>query len=138
MRDHPSRPAAAGRLGRRSPYPPARMPPPRRPRRSPARWIAPLALVVAGVAVYAVVGGRDSGNGGGSATTQRTTRSPSAKPPRARRARKARSRRYTVKAGDTLSAIASKTGVPLERIQELNPKLDSQALQTGETIKLGP
>ena len=114
------------------------MPPSRRRRRrSPARWIAPLALVVAGVAVYSVVGPNDTRKGGGAATTQRTTRTTSAKGTKVKRAKR-RARRYTVKAGDTLSGIAAKTGVSLVRIQTLNPKLDSQSLQTGETIKLGP
>lgn len=114
------------------------MPPSRRRRRrSPARWIAPLALVVAGVAVYSVVGGGDTRKAGGTATTQRTTRTSPAKGSTAKRTKR-RVRRYTVKAGDTLSGIAAKTGVSLERIQTLNPKLDSQTLQTGETIKLGP
>jgi LysM repeat protein len=109
-----------------------------RPRRhSPARWLAPLALLIAGVAVYSVVH-RDPAGDGTPATTQSTARTTGAKAQRARPAKKAKSRTYTVKAGDTLSAIAGKTGVSLARIQELNPKLDSQTLQTGETIKLGP
>ena len=113
------------------------MPAPRRRRRSPARWLAPLALLIAGVAVYTVVH-RDSSGGSTPTATTSTARTTGTKAQRARRAKKAKSRTYTVKAGDTLSGIASKTGVSLQRIEELNPKLDSQALQTGETIKLGP
>ena len=33
-----------------------------------------------------------------------------------------------MKTGDTLGAIAEKTGVPVEQLQELNPELDPQAL----------
>lgn len=44
---------------------------------------------------------------------------------------------YTVQAGDTLSAIAGKTGVPLATIESLNPGLDPRSLQTGERLKLG-
>ncbi|MEP6953701.1 MAG: LysM domain-containing protein [Solirubrobacteraceae bacterium] len=113
------------------------MPAPRRRRRSPARWLAPLALLIVGVAVYSVVH-RDSAGNGTPASTTSTARTTATTAQRSRRAKKAKSRTYTVKAGDTLSAIAGKTGVSLERIRELNPKLDSQALQTGETIKLGP
>jgi LysM repeat protein len=43
-----------------------------------------------------------------------------------------------VQPGDTLSAIAARTGVALARIQALNPQADTQALQTGQKIKLGP
>ena len=43
---------------------------------------------------------------------------------------------YTVKTGDTLGAIAEKTGVAVERLQELNPELDPQALVSGQKIKL--
>ncbi len=56
---------------------------------------------------------------------------------RARSARKRR-RAYIVKSGDTLSSISIKTGVSLARIQALNPKLDSQSLQTGQRVKLSP
>ena len=81
---------------------------------------------------------RDSSPASTPAATTSTTSTAGTKAQRARRAKKAKSRTYTVKAGDTLSGIAGKTDVSLERIQELNPKLDSQTLQTGETIKLGP
>lgn len=96
-----------------------------------------MALLVAGMAVYSVVHKDSPGTKSPSATTS-TARTTGTKAQRARRAKKAKRRTYTVKAGDTLSGIASKTGVSLQRIEELNPKLDSQALQTGETIKLGP
>ena len=48
----------------------------------------------------------------------------------------ARPRLYTVKAGDTLSAIAGRSGVPLARIQVLNPHLKPTALFIGEKIRL--
>ena len=43
-----------------------------------------------------------------------------------------------MRTGDTLTAIAVRTGVPIARLRELNPELDSDALQTGERIKLRP
>jgi LysM repeat protein len=44
---------------------------------------------------------------------------------------------YTVQAGDSLSAIAHKTGVPLPRLETLNPSLSPPfALQTGERLRL--
>ena len=43
---------------------------------------------------------------------------------------------YTVQTGDTLTAIAHKTGVPLAEILALNPEVDPQILTAGETLKL--
>ena len=43
---------------------------------------------------------------------------------------------YTVKTGDTLAAIAETVGVPVERLLELNPDLDPQALVSGQKIRL--
>jgi LysM repeat protein len=113
-----------------------------RRRRSPARWLVPIALVACAVAVYAVVNATlltDDDQGAtapasqSSTGTTRTTGKGKTSTSRGKRRR-----RYTVKAGDTLSSISAKTGVSLERIQDLNPELDSQALQTGERIKLSP
>ena len=49
---------------------------------------------------------------------------------------KPRPRTAVVRSGDTLSAIASRTGVAVETIQRLNPTVDPQALQTGQRLKL--
>lgn len=43
---------------------------------------------------------------------------------------------YTVQTGDTLTAIAHKTGVPVAEILALNPEVDPQILIAGETLKL--
>ena len=105
--------------------------PPRR-RRSLARLLAPLALIACALAVVLIVSGSrssDDGDGNGStADGQRTTTTDTA--PRKQRAS------YTVKTGDTLGAIAEKTGLTVERLQELNPELDPQALVSGQKIKL--
>ena len=45
-------------------------------------------------------------------------------------------RTYRVQVGDTLGGIADKTGVPLDRIEELNPDVDPQAMTAGQRIKL--
>jgi len=47
-------------------------------------------------------------------------------------------RTYVVQDGDVLSAIAEKTGVPLERIEALNPDVDAQSLHAGQKLKLAP
>jgi LysM repeat protein len=104
-----------------------------RGRRSPARMLAPLALVVAAVAVVLVIQA-SSGSSDGSkhdtasttSTQTQTTQTPH------RRIRPS----YTVKLNDTLDAISQKTGVSVERIQELNPDLDPQNLIVGQKIKL--
>lgn len=43
---------------------------------------------------------------------------------------------YVVKEGDSLSRISEKTGVPLTRIEELNPALDPLSLVPGQRLKL--
>jgi LysM repeat protein len=44
---------------------------------------------------------------------------------------------YTVKAGDTLSEISSRTGVSVPKLAALNPKLNPPyALQTGQRLRL--
>ena len=41
-----------------------------------------------------------------------------------------------VQEGDTLTVIARKNGVPVARIEELNPGVDPQALIPGQELKL--
>jgi LysM repeat protein len=114
-----------------------------RPRRTPLRWLAPLALVACLFAVYSVVDAglstddsattRSSGEGSSTAKGSTTVAE------RSKRKRDSgRARTYTVKPGDTLSSIAEKTGLTLARVQALNPELDSQSLQTGQRVKLSP
>jgi LysM repeat protein len=43
---------------------------------------------------------------------------------------------YRVRLNDTLGLIAEQTGVPVERIEELNPDLDPQNLIVGQRIRL--
>jgi LysM repeat protein len=43
---------------------------------------------------------------------------------------------YIVQPGDTLTGIAEETGVSIERIQQLNPGLDPQILNSGERLRL--
>jgi LysM repeat protein len=102
-------------------------------RRSPVRFLAPIALVGFVIALYVVVSGaNDTGSRGGGATP---AASASATPGKKHKTRKVR-KTYTVKPGDTPSSIAVKTNVPLSQIQALNPKLDDQTLSVGQKIKL--
>ena len=107
-----------------------------RRRRSPTRWLAPVALVTCAVAVYAVVDNtllKNDSSSPGNETTQRST--PTKTTTRKTSATKRR-RSYTVKSGDTLSAISVKTGVSLGTIQRLNPKLDADTLHAGQRVRL--
>lgn len=103
--------------------------------RSPARLVAPIALVAVAIAFLFVVAssGTDGDDGDkASQTTERTRTERAAK----RKPAPRRPATYTVKTGDTLGGIAEKTGLDVERLQVLNPELDPQALVSGQKIKL--
>jgi LysM repeat protein len=110
--------------------------------RSPARFLAPLALLGFVLALLLIVShsSSDGGSGGNDAKTtqeQPTPASASGNGGESSNGGKAKGPRfYTVKVGDTPSAIAEKTGVPLSTIETLNPSLDPQTLSPGERIKL--
>jgi len=108
-------------------------------RLSLARLLAPLALIAFTLAVLALVMGSgvvgddsSSESAGGRdlpATTQTTTTSTVQK-------QKKIPRRYTIRANDTLSAIADRFGLSVEELETLNPDLDPQGLVAGQKIKL--
>ena len=106
-------------------------------RRSPARLLAPLALVAFVIALLVVINGSevDGGSSGTSSSSPAATKT--ASPAKKKGARKQR-RTYVVKPGDTPSSIAEKVNVPLSQIQELNPELDDQTLNVGDRIKIRP
>jgi len=109
-------------------------------RRSPARFLAPLALVVVSFALYSVVtsnlqGDETESDAPNQATENRETSTPNGDGEEQPKKRLG-PRRYIVKAGDTPSAIAEKTGVPLTEILRLNPDLDPQTLSPGQRIRL--
>ncbi len=98
-----------------------------------SRWIAPAALILAALVTGLIVlgsGGSGSGSGGGSGAAPAPVTTVEAKTTGARF--------YTVRSGDTLTAISIDTGVPLVTLQQLNPELDSQALQPGDRLRLRP
>jgi Tfp pilus assembly protein FimV len=117
----------------------------RRP--SPLRFLAPVALVAFGLALYLIISssplvGPETGSRatGGGATEQRAATGTAAEERSRARRRRGKDRLprkvYTVKPGDTLDEIAQRTGVGADRLQELNPKLDPQALGPGQKIRL--
>ena len=105
--------------------------------RSPARFLAPLALLAVVVALWMIVThSSDGGSGGsGASTTEQQSTATPAKSSHAKKKKHAK-RYYTVKPGDTPSGIAEKTGVPLTKLEQLNPSMDPQALSPGTRLKL--
>ena len=63
----------------------------------------------------------NTGNNGSQSTEGRERRAPAT---------------YVVKSGDTLISIAHENGVPVARIEALNPEVDPQILIAGEKLKL--
>ena len=104
-----------------------------------ARVLAVLALAAVALAIYLVIsssvedsdseknkpkvqrqGGNGNQNGNGNGNQNQNT-SP---------------KFYVVQPGDSLSLIAEKTGVSLERLQQLNPDIDPQLLPSGVKLRL--
>ena len=127
------------------------------PRRSPARYLAPVALIVFALALLGVVTG-SAGDGdvaangatsdapadGGSSETTATGDDGGESASAAGGDEEATEdetaprgpRFYRVQPGDTPGTIAEKTGVPLERLESLNPDIDPQALTPGQRLRL--
>ena len=117
--------------------------------RTNARWLAPLALLLAAGAVWLTVNGTvgisadgdDTSNPTATSTEQRsgddsdrteTGTGTTATTTTAKQGPKS----YRVKPGDTLAAIADETGMTVEELQELNPELDPNSLTVGQPVKL--
>jgi LysM repeat protein len=98
---------------------------------APARAFAVIALIggfILVIVVFSVaLSGGDSEDGGGSSPAKVTQPQGGGK-----QAPKA----YVIENGDTLIAIAHKTGVPVAQIERLNPEVDPQILISGEKLKL--
>lgn len=101
-----------------------------------ARILAPVALVVALIAVFVVVQGSlgiddeppDSGRAESAVSAEgaHDGDGDGAETPKT----------YLVEEGDTLSAIAEKFGVSTERLERLNPEIDPATLNAGTEIKI--
>lgn len=92
---------------------------------SPARYLAPLALVVSGLAVAALVLGTEK-------SSTKAVRSR----PAALRTHGPLHHFYFVRPGDVLSLIAVRNGVSVSALEALNPGLDPNALHPGQRVKL--
>ncbi|MEA2390264.1 MAG: hypothetical protein QOK31_373 [Solirubrobacteraceae bacterium] len=111
--------------------------------RTPLRILAPLALIAFAIALVLVIS--SAGHSGGSGTSSNaaakqhdlgTTTKASRHSRRSRASNKLPQSVYIVKANDTLGGIAQTTGVPVARLQELNPGIDQFSLVAGQRIKL--
>ena len=106
--------------------------------RSPARLLAPAALVAAAIALFAIVtsGGGESGEPDAATPPTATA---TATPERERKGGKEEETSgdtYTVEPGDTPSAIAEKAGVDLDALLAANPDIDANALTVGQELEL--
>lgn len=98
--------------------------------------VAVVAIIGFVVAFLIVLGSSGLKNG---STTQSTPARPPASTtgsPTKTTSKFAHRRTYTIKTGDTLGAIAIKTGVSVTTLEDLNPGLDPQGLVTGQKLKL--
>jgi LysM repeat protein len=105
-------------------------------RRSPARYLVPLALAATAVATYVVIqhGLRPSTRSVSS--THRTHHAHSSQHPPPTPHKPAGPTLYVVKSGDTLGTIAQRFGVSVAQIELLNPHLNPNALQVGQSLRL--
>lgn len=94
-----------------------------------ARVLAAATLAVAFVVAIAAIGGALGGGSDHRGHHRQANRQAATKESKAPAT-------YVVKSGDTLLAIAHRTGVPLFRIEALNPQVDPQILLAGEKLKL--
>ena len=111
--------------------------------RSPLRFLAPAALVFFGLAFFVVLTSADVSEDDDTRSARQSEQRDLGGNERDRSAARERRREsrlpddvYVVKTGDTLAGIAQQVGLSVERLQELNPELDPQALVSGQEIKL--
>ena len=88
---------------------------------SPARLLAPVALVVCAIAFFAVLLGSDAEDDGSSGASAPVAETETQQEHHHHRAPAAAAAQLHVKTGDTLGAIAEKTGVEVEELQEPEP-----------------
>ncbi len=102
--------------------------------KAPARVLAVVALAAGFVVVIVVLSSALGGDGSG--TSGNGPGGGGGRVTRPLKPAKDAPKIYVVKNGDTLSAIAHETGVPVAAILRLNPEVDPQILISGEKLKL--
>ncbi len=107
--------------------------------RSPARFLAPIALIIFAFALYNVVSSDEeptSSTPAKQTATATPSESSSDEDKEKEKSSKKKTKTYTVKAGDTASAIAEEAGMDLQTLLELNPDVDASSLSPGQKIVL--
>ena len=108
-----------------------------KPRSWTARVLAPVFLIAVAAALVLVVSGTLSDDGDSDESTQSSAQTTEGGcTPDADQAVK--DGFYVVKEGDNFTSIASKTCISVQRLQELNPNLDSFGLQPQNCVDLVP
>jgi LysM repeat protein len=97
--------------------------------RNPARYLAPVAIVATIAGGYLIV--HDN------LTAKHATHPPRASTVSNGPTGKYRKQRYyTVQAGDSLIGVSNRTGVPVQRLESLNPTINPNSLSTGQRLRL--
>ena len=115
-------------------------------RRQLARIAAPAAFLVAATIAVLIIRSAlhaDEDRGGAVAPVARTATGNAAPTTTRRRATTARrpatpepTRVYVIESGDTLATIADEHGTSVERLLELNPRVDPVSLSVGQRIRV--
>jgi LysM repeat protein len=97
------------------------------------RLLAPIALIAAAVVVVVVVTG-SLGDSDGNGDRERPAKEQQANGDDS--SEEGEEEFYVVQPGDSFSTIAEEQDIPEDRLQQLNPDLDPQALAPGQRVKL--
>jgi LysM repeat protein len=112
-------------------------------RRSPLRFLAPVAIAAFGIALLMILSSSSGGDGNNTPSASERAKNRDLGTTTKKKSKRRTgvngglpTKTYTVKNGDTLGSISEKTGIPVPKLQELNPQLDPQQLVSGQKIKL--
>ena len=101
---------------------------------TPARFLAPAALVAAAIALFSILA--SGGDEDGEKTASPAPTATVATTPKPKKTARPSGGTYTVKPGDTPSGIAEKEDVDVDELLEVNPDVDPDALTVGDKLEL--
>jgi LysM repeat protein len=96
--------------------------------RNPVRYLAPVAILATIAGGYLIVHSNLSTRHDTSTHHARVSNGPKGK--------YRHDTYYTVQPGDSLTLVSKKTGVPILTLESLNPRINVNTLQTGQSIRL--